>query len=98
MLVLIVKYRFSNHKKRIVGRKTPAISLYSIDIKNTKKHKKTLLGVDKLGNIADNEGRSGGETLDRLNTGKPGRKGKDDIFKGKRIAWTYNTEELGKTS
>jgi hypothetical protein len=31
--------------------------------------------LDKLGNIADNEGRSRGETLERLKTGKTGKDG-----------------------
>ena len=68
----------------IVGCKNPAISLYNIDTK------KILLGVDKLGNIADNEGRSRGETLERLKTGKPGR--------GRRMTYSKASELLGLTT
>jgi len=38
-----------------------------------------------MANMPDNEGRSRGETLERLKTGKPGRKGKDGRSSNKEI-------------
>ena len=45
--------------------------------KTKKITKKVKITLDKVANMPDNEGRSRGETLERLKTGKPGRKGKD---------------------